>query len=304
MSETKFTDRILSKYLRWVFIIAWVIQVAIWMLYQNGGSAPGQLLMVLMMYVPLIAVLISGIKLKGMGWIPKFKGNIGTLLFAWFAPSILTLIGAVIYFAIFPGHLDLTGEYIMASAGENGAAALEALKAQGLSYSQYILISGAGAVLYVPIINMIPAIGEEAGWRGYMYPVLKEKYGRTKGLIIGGIIWGIWHWPLIGFIGYEYGNEYFGFPIAGMLVFCIFTIAIGILCDRVYEKSGCIWFPAILHGSINGAATLPIAVCGPAADPFRLLGPVPNGLLAGLPLIITAVFVLGKSNEKDTIRER
>ena len=304
MSETKFTDRILSKYLRWVFIIAWVIQVAIWMLYQNGGSAPGQLLMVLMMYVPLIAVLISGIKLKGMGWIPKFKGNIGTLLFAWFAPSILTLIGAVIYFAIFPGHLDLTGEYIMASAGENGAAALEALKAQGLSYSQYILISGAGAVLYVPIINMIPAIGEEAGWRGYMYPVLKEKYGRTKGLIIGGIIWGIWHWPLIGFIGYEYGNEYFGFPIAGMLVFCIFTIAIGILCDRVYEKSGCIWFPAILHGSINGAATLPIAVCGPAAGPFRLLGPVPNGLLAGLPLIITAVFVLGKSNEKDTIRER
>ncbi len=291
MDTTKNTDTNLNKYLRWVFIIAWIMQVAIWMLYQNGGASAGKLLMAVMMFVPLVAVLRSGEKLKGMGWKPKFKGNVGTLLFAWFAPTVLTAIGAAIYFLIFSKHLDLTGQYIFASAGDAGAAAMKELENQGISYFQYILITSVTASLYAPLINMIPAVGEEVGWRGYMQPVLNEKFGRAKGIIIGGIIWGMWHWPVIGFIGYEYGSSYFGFPVTGMLVFCAFTIALGILCNAVYEKSGCIWFPAILHGSINAAATIPIALCVPDSGTYRLLGPAPNGLLAGLPIFIVAALV-------------
>ncbi|WP_408071651.1 lysostaphin resistance A-like protein [Butyrivibrio sp. JL13D10] len=302
METNIYTDRNLSKYLRWVFIIAWVMQVAVWMLYQNGGRAPGQLLMAVMMYAPLVAVLISGVKLKGMGWKPKLKGNIGLLLFSWFAPSILTLLGAALYFAIFTGHLDLTGESIMASLGDAGTAAMEQLKAQGITYSKYILLTSIGASIYAPFLNMFAAIGEEAGWRGYMYPVLKEKYGRKKGVIIGGIIWGIWHWPLIGFIGYEYGSEYFGFPITGMLMFLIFTVPLGIMCDWVYEKSGCIWLPAILHGSINAAATIPIAVCRADIGTYRLLGPVPNGLIAGLPIIIVSILLLHKNYSSENVQ--
>lgn len=291
MNTTKNTDSNLMKYLRWVFIIAWTMQVAVWMLYQNGGRSEGQLLMAVMMYVPLIAVLISGEKLNGMGWKPKLKGNIGTLLFAWFAPTVLTAIGAVIYFLIFSKHLDLTGQYILSASGDAGTAALKELDNQGISYFQYILITSASASLYAPFLNMFAAIGEEAGWRGYMQPVLNEKFGRTKGIIIGGIIWGMWHWPIIGLIGYEYGSNYFGYPVTGMLLFCVFTIAMGILCEMVYEKSGCIWSPAILHGSINAAATIPIALCVPDTGSFRLLGPAPNGLLAGLPLFIVAGLV-------------
>lgn len=302
METNMYTDRNLSKYLRWVFIIAWVMQVAVWMLYQNGGRAPGQLLMAIMMYAPLVAVLISGVKLKGMGWKPRLKGNIGFLLFSWFAPSILTLLGAALYFAIFTGHLDLTGESIMASLGDAGTAAMEQLKAQGITYSKYILLTSIGASIYAPFLNMFAAIGEEAGWRGYMYPVLKEKYGRKKGVIIGGIIWGIWHWPLIGFIGYEYGSEYFGFPITGMLMFLIFTVPLGIMCDWVYEKSGCIWLPAILHGSINAAATIPVAVCRADIGTYRLLGPVPNGLIAGLPIIIVSILLLHKNYSSENVQ--
>ncbi|WP_035768970.1 CPBP family intramembrane glutamic endopeptidase [Butyrivibrio sp. NC2002] len=302
METDQYTNRNFSKYLRWVFMIAWVMQVAIWMLYQNGGRVPGQLLMSIMMYAPLVAVLLAGVKLKGMGWKPRLKGNIGVLLFSWFMPTILTFIGAALYFAIFTGHLDLTGESIMASLGDAGTAALEQLKAQGISYATYMLMTSIGASIYAPLLNMFFAIGEEAGWRGYMYPVLKEKYGRKKGVIIGGIIWGIWHWPLIGLIGYEYGYEYVGFPITGMLMFLLFTIALGIMCDWVYEKSGCIWFPAILHGSINAAATIPIAVCRADTGSFRLLGPVPNGLIAGLPIILVSLWLLHKNYSAKNIK--
>ncbi|WP_029319121.1 CPBP family intramembrane glutamic endopeptidase [Butyrivibrio sp. AE3004] len=291
METTQYDSKTLLKYLRWVFLIAWVMQVAVWMLYQNGGATAGQLLMSVMMYVPLVVTLISGITLKGMGWKPKIKGNIGILLFSWFVPFILTFAGMALYFAFFPGHFDITGEAVFAAAGENGKAATEAFEAQGISYSEYFLINSLSASLYAPLINMFVAVGEEVGWRGYMNPVLKEKFGRSKGVIIGGIIWGIWHWPLIAFIGYEYGTEYIGFPVVGMLVFCLYTVLLGIIHDWVYEKSKCIWFPAILHGSINAAATLPIMVSKPDVGAYRLLGPFPNGIIAGLPIIVVGAVI-------------
>ena len=46
---------------------------------------------------------------------------------------------------------------------------------------------------------------------------------------------GVWHWPVIILAGYEYGTDYIGSPILGPLVFCLFTIAGGILLDFVYE---------------------------------------------------------------------
>ena len=144
-------------------------------------------------------------------------------------------------------------------------------------------------------MNMFFGAGEEAGWRGFLYPQLKEKYGRKKGWLLGGMIWGMWHWPLIWLIGYEYGTEYPGFPIVGMLLFCVITIALGILCDWLYEKSGIIWIPALFHGAFNAAATIPMAVCDPGAGLLRLLGPAPNGLLAGLPILIFALVIFMKA---------
>lgn len=257
----------------------------------------GQLLMVILMFAPLVATLIAGVKLKGMGWKPKLKGNIRVLLFSWFAPWVLTFIGIVIYFVIFRNQFDLSGESMIASLGEQGEAFTKALESQGITYPMYVAINVIAAMLYTPFLNMFAAIGEEAGWRGFMYPMLKEKYGIAKGSILGGIIWGIWHWPLIGLIGFEYGTEYFGFPITGMLMFVLFTIPLGILCDWVYVKSECIWFPAILHGSINAAATIPVLVCRNDIGTYRLLGPVPNGLIAGMPLIIISILILIKTSK-------
>ena len=96
-------------------------------------------------------------------------------------------------------------------------------------------------------------------------------------------------------IGYEYGTDYIGFPIVGMLLFCIFTIAAGIACDWLYEKSGLIWVPAIFHGAINAAATVPGAVCLANTGSLILLGPAPIGVLAGIPLMVFAGILFCKS---------
>lgn len=281
-----------GKYLLWTFGIAWVMQAGVAFLYRGGlsliGRMTAQLLMALMMFVPLLGVLLSGNRLAGMGWKPHIKGKIKPLLMAWFFPAILTALGAAIYFAVFPGHFDVNGAYLVNIGGE---AALAQLEAQGISYAQYILVSIVSCLTYAPLINMFFAVGEEAGWRGVLYPQLKAKYGKKKGWLLGGVIWGIWHWPLMGLIGYEYGTNYIGFPVVGMLLFCIFTIAAGIACDWLYEKSGLIWAPAIFHGAINAAATVPGAVCRADTGSMVLLGPAPIGVLAGIPLMIFAVIL-------------
>lgn len=285
MNEQK---RSIIKYLMWAFVIAYVIEGAASVLYRNGQMMIGQLVIAGMMFVPLLSVLLSGNSLKGMGWKPVLKGNAKLILTAWFLPAVLTFLGTVIYFLIFPGHFDLSGSFL----NETGTNALEVLKEQGVTYPMYVLIQTVSGLTFAPLINMFPAVGEEAGWRGFLYPKLKELFGRKKGILLGGVIWGAWHWPLIWLIGYEYGTDYPGFPVVGMLIFCVFTISAGILHDVLYEKSRCIWIPALFHGALNAAATLPLAVCRTDTGPARLLGPVPNGLIAGLPMIICALIIL------------
>ena len=147
------------------------------------------------------------------------------------------------------------------------------------------------------------ALGEEIGWRGFLYPQLKARFGRRRGWLLGGVIWAAWHWPLIWLIGYEYGAAagnaagYFGFPVTGMLLFCVIAAGWGILHDALYEKSGTIWVPALLHGAINAAGTLPLAVCLPDSGSARLLGPEPMGILAGLPFLIAAAAVFLHTKE-------
>jgi membrane protease YdiL (CAAX protease family) len=303
MTELDTSNKTLFKYLGFTFGVGYVIQIFVWLVnnMNTGGvklilSGAAQMIAACMMFVPLLAVLVSGQKLKGMGWKPVFKGSIPALLFSWFGPAILTAIGAVLYFVIFPSHFDVSGAYFV----ENGQeAALEQLETLGVTYGQQMLISSISAIAYAPLLNMIFAVGEEAGWRGYMYPVLKERFGRVGGSIFGGIIWGMWHWPMILLTGYEYGKDYKGFPIVGMVSFCVCTVFLGVLCDYVYEKSKCIWYPAIFHGAFNGAATIPLALAAPSVvAATRLLGPAPNGYIAGLPLYIVGAVILWKMKEK------
>ena len=294
MNNVTFNKKGTIKYLIWTFLIAWVLQVIVAILSRSGQVMGGRLLLSVVMFAPLAGVLLSGQPLSGMGWKPRLKGKIRMLLAAWFLPALLTAIGAALYFVVFPGHFDMSGEYIAANAG---AEALEQLQAQGVTYPLYILVSVVSCLTYAPLINIFVAVGEEAGWRGFLYPQLKAKFGKRRGWLIGGIIWGMWHWPVMWLTGYEYGTDYVGFPIVGMLIFCIFTIALGILCDWLYEKTECIWIPSVFHGAVNAVATLPLALCVTNTGSAVLLGPAPNGVLAGLPMIIGAAILLFKSDQ-------
>ena len=296
MCNTEYNRKQVIIYLLFTFVIAYAIQFGVFLLYKNGNAAVGQLIMTAMMFVPTLSVLLSGAKFKGLGWDPRFRRNIGRILIAWFIPLILTALGAVLYFLVFPGHLDLSGSPL-------GQDLLIQLETAGITYPLYLLITVASSVTYATLINTFAALGEEIGWRGFLYPQLKARFGLNRGWLLGGVIWGSWHWPLIWLIGYEYGTDYFGFPVLGMLIFLLFTIAMGIIADRLYVRSGSIWLPSLFHGAVNAAAGLPALVCLTDTGSARLLGPYPNGLIAGLPLLVTALLLFIINDRSNTAEE-
>ena len=300
MHNTEFNRAQVVKFLLWTFGLAYLIQLGAAFVANSGNLMLGRLIIAGMMFVPLLSVLLAGGKLRGMGWKPQLKKNWRQILLAWLAPAVLTALGAGLYFLVFPGHFDLSGGYMAASAGQE---ALAQMAEAGLPYPLYVAVMTIAAVTYAPLINTFLALGEEAGWRGFLYPQLKARFGRKTGRLLGGVVWGAWHWPLIWLIGYEYGAAaanragYFGFPIVGMLLFCVITVGWGILHDWLYEKSGSIWVPSLFHGAINAAAALPLSVCLTDTGSARLLGPAPMGILAGAPLLLFAAAVFFREKQ-------
>lgn len=282
-------------YFLFAFGMAWLLQVyASLLLLRDGNAAACQLLLVVSMFCPLVSVLLVQKfwlhQPTGISWRPRLKGNGRYLLAAWFGPAVFTVLAAVLYFAVFPHRLDLSGSWLAAAyGGEMDAQTLR--RELGVSNLSYMLETGLFAVTLAPVINMFAALGEEAGWRGYMMPHLKKQLGLLNGRLLGGVIWGVWHWPLMLLVGYEYGTNYLGAPVLGLFVWCIVCFALNTLLDWLYEKTGCIWVPSIAHGAFNAVAALFVVLTNPADSYYNVLGPAPIGLIGMLPMLAAAVWL-------------
>ena len=268
-----------------VFALGWILQIIASIFVNRGENTVFRVIMAVCMYMPLLSVLIAGIPLKGMGFIPHLKGKIRYIFFSLWMPAVLSIIGGVLFFVIFPNAYD--GEFETMRSLMQEAGALEQLEAKGLTIESYLVISTIQAVTIAPFINMLFALGEEIGWRGAMYPYLKGKLGVTKGRIVGGVIWGCWHWPAMILAGYEYGKEYLGAPVLGPIIFCLSTTAMGILIDYVYEKTGTIWMPSLMHGAIN-AFTIFAYMTKPEYADKAILGPAYIGIISMIPMVVLA----------------
>ncbi|MBU5468458.1 CPBP family intramembrane metalloprotease [Virgibacillus sp. MSJ-26] len=109
-----------------------------------------------------------------------------------------------------------------------------------------IFIAGALQLLIAPFLNIFIFIGEEVGWRGFLYPYLISVYGK-KGLIYGGLIWGIWHTPMIYLYDLNFGPHHH----LGLIFMIIFCILSGIILQFIYYKSRSIYSVALMHGVLN-----------------------------------------------------
>ncbi|WP_373492951.1 lysostaphin resistance A-like protein [Aquiflexum sp.] len=91
---------------------------------------------------------------------------------------------------------------------------------------------------------MMGPLGEELGWRAFLYPVIKEKYGWMASALIVGIIWTLWHSPLWFLDSPQSKIPFWAFSIN--------VIFLSILMSMIYNHSaGSIIFIILLHLTFN-----------------------------------------------------
>jgi hypothetical protein len=123
-----------------------------------------------------------------------------------------------------------------------------------------------------PTINGIFGFGEEFGWRGYLLPKLIP-LGKLKAYTILGVIWGLWHAPLI-MVGFNYP----GYPFLGIVGMALMTTTIGIYINELTLRNRSSILAGWIHGTFNGQAY----------GIWRILFPNVNPLAGGFTGVVGA----------------
>ena len=265
------TKKRLLIYLGLSFGMAWLIFfVFIFTGHTWSGSTPEMISLVsLGMLAPAVAHVITrkitneGFRLTGeksmmLGIDPKAKKWIFFLL-AMFLPVVYSTLGDVIIWLFCPEAF-----------GESSVSTFVVI-----IYPLFAVVNG--------VVLSFAAFGEEFGWRGYMMPKLIELMGMPKAIIIGGIIWGLWHAPLTC-VGHNFGMDYPGFPYVGIILMCLFCTALGTVLMYVTIKTNSIWPAAFMHAVNN---TSPSVMLLFMKQDIRI--PLWVNALSNIPLILLAI---------------
>lgn len=134
------------------------------------------------------------------------------------------------------------------------------------------------------------SLGEEIGWRGFLGPVLHEQFGFTRGALLTGAIWAVWHFPILFFSNYDSATPWwFATPC-----FVAEVLSLAIVMSWIRMRSGSLWTGAIAHASINLFNQGFFAPLTVSRGPVTAYMIDESGAILPIVLFATAVFVWTK----------
>ena len=91
------------------------------------------------------------------------------------------------------------------------------------------------------------ALGEEIGWRGFLVPELNKVVSFTGVGLISGLMWAVYHFPVLLFADYNKGAPAW----YSLLCFTLMVVADSFILAWLTLRSRSLWPAAIFHGSHN-----------------------------------------------------
>lgn len=208
-------------YILLVFTLSTVFYVLI---ICGGGLAVNDNYVMMLMWAPAFAGIITTLifqrNLKGMGW------KLGRFIY-----YPLALLLPIVYAGLTYGVIWLTGA---------GTLDIDALGPKPMTSFLFSMSFGL-------LTSCFLALGEEIGWRGSLVPQLAKRTTFFWTALISGVIWGIWHIPLI--IGGGYSS---GAPTWFAIICFMFDIlGMSFAFAWIRMKSGSFWPAVLLHATHN-----------------------------------------------------
>lgn len=273
--------------------LAWLVMLPVWLSGDGLASPFFSLLAAVMMFTPTVATLIVVFLLKRPPSIPRLLGlapfrpagrTIGFLAIAWLGFPLLSFLALLLGQAMGIVRLDFTFE----SFGQNLGPAASSIPEDALPALGIVQLV---AILLNSFFASITAFGEELGWRGWLLPNLRA-LGTFPALILSGVIWGVWHAPVI-LLGYNYARP----DLLGLLLMVGWCVLLGIVIGWLRLRSASVWPAVLAHGAVNAAAGSVIVVLAASdqSEDSVVFGSVlgwPGWIL--LAAVIIALLVLGQ----------
>ncbi|MEA3351923.1 MAG: type II CAAX endopeptidase family protein, partial [Chloroflexota bacterium] len=166
-------------------------------------------------------------------------------LWAWLAPIGLAIFTGLLTWAFGIGQFDPEFTLIR-------AVLAQAPNTPDISPALIVAGQSLFALTLAPLFNTLFALGEELGWRGFLLPRLLPM-GQWRAILLSGIIWGLWHAPVI-----LQGHNYPTRPVRGVFMMIVFTVLCGAFFSWLYLETRSPWAPALAHGALNASAGLPL----------------------------------------------
>lgn len=209
------------------------------LILRSGSLGNGRGLYVVgLMWCPALAGMLTlrlnGRSISELGW--KW-GKTKYQLWSWFVPLLYASIAyAIVWIAGFGGF--------------GNPQFLDTLvKQMHLGGSRWVSIAIGIALTgtFGLVVSLSHALGEEIGWRGFLVPELSRTTSFTTTALISGIVWSLWHYPVLIWGDYNAGTPTW----YGLTCFTVMVISLSFIFAWMRLKSGSLWTGAILHASHN-----------------------------------------------------
>jgi membrane protease YdiL (CAAX protease family) len=131
-------------------------------------------------------------------------------------------------------------------AGFPDAAALGKIAKQSFLVSDAppaiaLIVVGSYAATAGVVDGIGRALGEELGWRGLLTPEACARFGFLPGALWVGLVWGLWHLPLL--IGQT--------PVSGIVDFMLLVVGVSVLYAWMRLRSESVWPSTLMHALHN-----------------------------------------------------
>ncbi len=248
--------------------------------WQTGDT----LALTVLMFTPAVSVLLTTL-LAGAGWKellanfhlkPRLRQNKGRYLAVWLLTPVVAYLGAAVYFLLFPQQFTLQS----ALAVESGM--------QGTDYIAFLATMIPLAVLVNPLMGLPQCLGEELAWRGWLLPKLTERFGQLRAVLLTGLIWGLWHAPVVA-MGYNYGE---GHPLANVAAMVLFCLVLGVIQGFLFWRTDSIWGPVLFHAAVNGIDLWKPTDLFMNSPANLFVGPNLVGIVGGLGFVLLVIWCL------------
>lgn len=243
----------------------------------HTGAALGRFIMWCPGFAALSTCLLLRIPVRSLGWDWPTRRY---LKLSYFLPLIYAVPVYLLTWLVIRGSFSL-------KSYENTMTAVYAL-------SRWPALGTFGVALPLlftigVIATAVWALGEELGWRGFLFPRLQERFGFHGACLISGLIWAVWHFPGLLWADYNAGTN----PFFAMSCFTVAVVAMAYIMGYLRISSGSIWPCVLLHATHN---TFVEGIFDPLTAPVGWAKYITSEFGAGLALaiVIAAICIISR----------